>query len=1171
MLKDDTLGKLKKLIADLAVMSAASGPDEWRAIGSQAEALEGDFLGMGDSDAQETMNMVSRVTAVLAKGIIANPDAGVHAIRSLMGAVKGLETGSMSESLRKQAHAEANLFFHDAEKEESAAQEASAFEDDEEQREMIIAIEQRIDELEGDLVNLNPPESDSETVRSIFRQFHTLKGEGAICGIKTVADFCHSIETEIEDARGGNLVLTEDIISALQELSGLIRPILGGQSREEIGEELIESLLQELRDAVARSKEAGAPEKPAEDDGVDKFADFFSAFTPPPDAPAEEEKPAETEEAEPALQEAKPTEESAEDAAKKAEAASNSAADFLAALGLEEPPAQEEKPPEPKKPEKPKVNDADVDQPFGPGPASYGGLKIPESMKGGPGSGRPAGGDTVIESGDMVRQVAAAAPASPAAKKAAPPAEKKVDESKIKAVTIDVTRLDDLLEIVGEVSLLGSFLTTKLIGMESLALQTTNLIRACSRLQATANSLRMTSIRPLFMTVRRAAADAARASRKLININMNGVDTQVDRSIVESLSAALIHIIRNAVDHGIEPADVRKRAGKPERGSIVIGAHRTNSDIVIELGDDGKGFDLKAIHDKAVAMGKIAPDAKLTEEELADLVFLPGLSTAKKITGLSGRGVGMEIVRESIDNLRGKVEIKTEEGKGTTVRMRFPLQVAAIDAMMVRVGQNILAIPVAQVRECFRPTPGDISTIEGRGTIVSIRGIILPVLFLSQEFGIEGEAQEPADGVLVVVETDEMLAAVLVDETLGSSSVVIRSLEGPLAQSTNLVSGAAILPDGTIALVIETTKLTERVATTASKAFTEASNALAANTRQIDTVSIGSNQVGMIDFNIKAPGPDGEPITHVFAINAFKTREFVPLTKLQYIPGSPPGFAGMMMLRKSTVPVIHMGVVLGLMSEYDRREEWEQIVLISEFSGKTVGFLVTSVERVSYISWSDIMPPPSTGGLIQVEYVVGTILMSRLKGTLTDKPGAKEIEAEQVRDLMPPKTHDAQVAFVLDFERIVGNVLQLYGSIEIEDIKTERKEEVRILLVEDSPLIRKQTKKALTKAGITVLEAGDGAEAWDKMCEIRDRCVAEDKSIFEELDLVLTDIEMPQMDGYTLTHNLKADPTLRVLPVLLHSSITNDSMINRAAEVEADGFIPKCDPKTLSEQLKKYL
>lgn len=1170
MVNESTLKKLRKLSSDLVMADISSPLEEWREVADAADELAGEFLQAGETDAQELAQLLGAVASSLSNGIIANPESGVKAARSVIGVLQGIETpAGMAESLRKQAVAEVNLFFRDVKKEESRVKEESSFEDDEERREMLIAIEQRIDELEAGLLALNPPVTDADEVRGIFRQFHTLKGEGAICGIKSVAEFCHGIESEIEDARQGGLVLTSEIVSVLQELAAVLRPILGGESREEIGEDLIQSLMSELRADVAASKAAGVPVAPEENAGEDKFADFFSGFAPPPAPSGEEEQTGDELQFLPESASEPPI-----TAETLAEGLGDSlgAADFLAALEKDHADTADSGS------EGGDESGVDLDAPFfdapaagtpssvsfpAPEPAATVAVPPPvplEEIGAKPKSARP-GSDTVIESGELF-----AASDTGSVKKET--LEKRVEENRVKAISVDVNRLDDLLETVSEVSLLGSFITTRLAGQEHLAVQTNNLIRACARLQEVANSLRMTSIRPLFMTVRRAAADSARASRKMIDINMQGIDTQVDRSIVESLSAALIHIIRNAVDHGIEPSDVRRRAGKPERGRIVISAARTNADIVIELGDDGKGFDLKAIHDKAVAMGKIAPDAKLTDEEVADLVFLPGLSTAKRITGLSGRGVGMEIVRNSINSLRGKVEIKTETGKGSTVRMRFPLTVTAMDAMLVRVGANILAIPVSQVRECFRPTAADIGTVEGRGSIVTIRGVILPVLFLGREFGIDAHARMPEEGTLVVVETGEKLAAVLVDETIGSSQVVVRTLEGPLADSA-LVAGAAILPDGGIGLVIETARLTDRVSTTASKAFSDAGRRQAESSRQIDTVSIGSNQVGMIDFNIKAPGPHDRPRTHVFAINAFKTREFVPLSPLRTIPGSPPGFAGIMMLRNVTVPVVHMGVVLGLMSEAERRSEWEKIVLICEFSGKTVGFLVSSVERVSYISWSDIMPPPSTGGLIQIEYVVGSILMSKLKGTLTHHAG----DGAGTGGKKGADDSEAQVAFVLDFERIVGNVIQLYGDMgaELGDMGENRKDGIRILLVEDSPLIRKRTRKALEKAGITVIEAGDGQEAWETIGTLRDEATAAKQSIFTRLDLVLSDIEMPRMDGYTLTTSIKRDPALRVLPVLLHSSITNDNMIGRATEVEADGFIPKCDPKELANQLKKYL
>ncbi len=285
-----TLKKLRAFSSDLVLVDAASPLDEWRDIAGRAEEIAGLFLAEGDANAQELAQFMADIAKTLSKGIIATPEIGVKAIQSLSGVLQGLEDDSgIIESHRKQAVADANMFFRDAQKEASRVAEATTFEDDDEQREMIMAIEQRIDELEGDLVALNPPVTDSDEVRSIFRQFHTLKGEGAICGIKSVAEFCHGIETEIEDARSGNLILTTSIVSVLQELSAIIRPILAGETREEIGEDLIDSLMSELHEAVAQAHEemangggGGGEEAAPEEEGVDKFADFFSGMEPPP-------------------------------------------------------------------------------------------------------------------------------------------------------------------------------------------------------------------------------------------------------------------------------------------------------------------------------------------------------------------------------------------------------------------------------------------------------------------------------------------------------------------------------------------------------------------------------------------------------------------------------------------------------------------------------------------------------------------------------------------------------------------------------------------------------------------------------------------------------------------------------------------------------------------------
>ncbi len=473
---------LRKLTSDLVMIAAASPPEEWRDIADASDNLAGAFLAGGESDAQEMAQLMGAVAGRLATGIIANPDDGVKVVQSIVSVLQGMENSAgMSESLRKQSHAEAILFLKDLKKEESFVNEASSVDDDE-QREMIIALEQRVDELEEDLMNLNPPESDTEIVRAIFRQYHTLKGEGAICGIKSVAEYCHGSETEIEDARHGKLILTHDVVSALQSLTDLVRPILAGKSRADIGEDLIQSLMEELHEAVENAKTATPEREEEEDNGEDKFADFFSGFEPPPMAEGEggeeEEDGEESQETEAFF----PSETQSPETTDQPELGEATEEDFLAALGdiasekpilsgseevdtmsteddsdisevlilsenLDDPSARIAKDANgtevlmisPEKPAAPKGKTAAMAAVTGQSPNE-----------------RRKGADTVIESGDLVEQANAAKDSSKAVE------ERPVDATELKAISVDVHVLDNLMELVSEVSLLGSYFSTQL-------------------------------------------------------------------------------------------------------------------------------------------------------------------------------------------------------------------------------------------------------------------------------------------------------------------------------------------------------------------------------------------------------------------------------------------------------------------------------------------------------------------------------------------------------------------------------------------------------------------------------------------------------------------------------------------------------------------------------------
>ncbi len=373
-------------------------------------------------------------------------------------------------------------------------------------------------------------------------------------------------------------------------------------------------------------------------------------------------------------------------------------------------------------------------------------------------------------------------------------------------VKLDTRKLDSLVDLVGELVIAQSMVVQDpdVQGLSSghLARTLRQLGRITSELQRTAMSLRMVPIRRTFQKMTRLVRDLAAQQQKQVQLVAEGEETELDRNIVEQLSDPLVHMIRNSVDHGIEsPAD-RVAQGKPAWGTIRLTAAHQRGGIVIAIQDDGKGLDRERIQAKARERGLVKTDATLTEEETFALIFAPGFSTAEVVTDVSGRGVGMDVVRRNIEKLRGKVEIQSVAGQGTTFTIVLPLTLAIIDGMLVGVGDDRYIIPTLSVRESFRPRPGMVSTVHERGEVVSVRGKLTPLLRLGQHLGTPGRAVDPTEGIIVVVESGDAARGLLVDELLGKQEVVIKNL-GETFRRQNLLAGAAILGDGRVGLILD--------------------------------------------------------------------------------------------------------------------------------------------------------------------------------------------------------------------------------------------------------------------------------------------------------------------------------------------------------------------------------
>ena len=369
-----------------------------------------------------------------------------------------------------------------------------------------------------------------------------------------------------------------------------------------------------------------------------------------------------------------------------------------------------------------------------------------------------------------------------------------------------MVKLDNLVDMVGELVIAQSLIQQNPIIQDyvdrRLAKDFGQLARITSELQRTAMSMRMVEIRQTFQKMIRLVRDLARKSKKIVQLNMSGEDTEIDRNMVDAIYDPLVHMIRNSVDHGVETPEVRREKSKPETGTVQLMAYHKGGNVVIEIKDDGQGLNRERILAKARERGVVGPDEELTNTEIDHLIFKPGFSTAEKVTDVSGRGVGMDVVKKSIENLRGKIEIANEPGVGCSFMLKLPLTLAIIDGMIVRVSQQRYIIPTINIRETFRPTKESYATLHGRGEMVMVRDRLQPLIRLNQLFGISGDRKNPWEALVVVVEHEGEERCLLLDEVLGKQEVVIKSL-GEAMRNIPGISGGAILGDGKVGLILD--------------------------------------------------------------------------------------------------------------------------------------------------------------------------------------------------------------------------------------------------------------------------------------------------------------------------------------------------------------------------------
>ncbi|WP_420265222.1 chemotaxis protein CheW [Candidatus Magnetominusculus dajiuhuensis] len=390
--------------------------------------------------------------------------------------------------------------------------------------------------------------------------------------------------------------------------------------------------------------------------------------------------------------------------------------------------------------------------------------------------------------------------------------EKKSQQTSVEetaTIRVPADRLDTLVNLVGELVTVQAHLTqmaVKRIDYELLNVAE-EVERLTCELRDNTMNIRMLPIGTTFDKFKRLVRDLSKELKKEIILATEGAQTELDKTVIEKLNDPLVHIIRNSIDHGVETPEQRKKVGKPPKGTITLSAIHSGSHVLIRVKDDGKGLDVEAIKNKAIERGLISANAELSDSEIFSFIFAPGFSTAKEVTSVSGRGVGMDVVKRGIESLRGSIGIESARGVGTTITVKLPLTLAIIDGLLVRAGAGSYVLPLTSVLECIAISKDEIDQNHGR-ELTMVRGQIIPYISLREHFFIN--STEPVNQQIIICEVNARRVGVLVDQVIGEHQTVIKNLGG-IYKNVETLSGATILGDGSVALILDVNRLVNLV------------------------------------------------------------------------------------------------------------------------------------------------------------------------------------------------------------------------------------------------------------------------------------------------------------------------------------------------------------------------
>jgi two-component system chemotaxis sensor kinase CheA len=673
-----------------------------------------------------------------------------------------------------------------------------------------------LSELEDSLLELEESPDDTELVAKVFRAMHTIKGSGAMFGFDDIAAFTHEVETVFDLVRNGEIPVSKNLISLSLEARDHIRSLLEGNDIDTAkGAQLVKSfqaLVPSKAPVVETAAAVAATNVPAAGGDVAatyrvrlRLAENIVFSGTRPDALLRELSElgdcrivAHTEEI-PALEDLEPENCYVNwDIVLTTTRGINSIKDVFIFVeddaelkidliddGLSSDDEMDYK----------RIGEILLDR----------GDISKEELEAILGQNKPIG-QKLIDAKKVPQEKIDAALNEQEMVRAA--RQQRQAQDSASSVRVPAERLDLLVNMVGELVTVQARLSQAAASRDDsdLIAIAEEVERLTGELRDNSLNMRMLPIGTTFSKFKRLVRDLSGELGKKIELKTVGAETEIDKTVIEKLNDPLVHLIRNSLDHGIEMPAVRKQAGKPETGTVLLSAAHSGDSVEITIEDDGKGLDREAIWAKGVEKGVISADAHLSDDEVFNLIFAAGFSTAKVVTGVSGRGVGMDVVKRAIEALRGSIAINSKAGKGSVITIRIPLTLAIIESLLVSIANDAYALPLSIIEECVELTETDVANAHGRN-LINVRGQIVPYISLRDEFGISDVP--PAIQQVVITHHNHIRVGFVVDQVIGQHQSVIKTL-GRMCKDVQCISGATILGDGNVALILDINQLAKK-------------------------------------------------------------------------------------------------------------------------------------------------------------------------------------------------------------------------------------------------------------------------------------------------------------------------------------------------------------------------